>query len=304
MKTDCEKLISLLQEQTEIVLEEADKNHLVDCESCRRLLANHERSFNKLKQDLTIPLPRQAAILVNVQKMIADQKISKNQHLNFSLPLWLSEWRTQVVWTVLLLIAMTGIWYSHSFLPGETIQISGSATILKNFKKIALKKTVIQLKPGERVTLINGKIDLLWQNSASVSIDGMLDFVAHEKSIIANNGQATLTFLPTASGYIISTRLMLVKILGTTVILELDDNQESVSVVKGKVEWSLVDGKEKREVAAGVKMIVTRHPDGLKVVEDICEKKTPQSSSNGLLDVNGGIGVKKIGNNWKPLEKN
>lgn len=304
MKTDCEKLISLLQEQTEIVLEEADKNHLAECESCRQLLANHDRSFTRLKKDLSISTPRKEFILANLQKMIADQTSSKNRHLNFSLSLCLNGWRTQIAFAIVLFIAMTGIWYSHQSSSGEEMQISGSATILKNFKKIALENTSIQLKPGERVTLLNGQIDLRWQNSAKISIDGMLDFVAHEKSIIANNGQATLTFLPTASGYIISTRLMLVKILGTTVILELDDNQESVSVVKGKVEWSLVDGKEKREVAAGVKMIVTRHPDGLKVVEDICEKKTPQSSSNGLLDVNGGIGVKKIGNNWKPLEKN
>lgn len=304
MKTDCEKFISLLQEQTEIVLEDADKNHLAECESCRRLLANHERSFTRLKQDLSISTPRQEFILANLQKMIADQKSSKDRHLNFSLSLWLNGWRTQIAFTIALFIAVIGIWYSHQSSSGDEMQISGSATILKNFKKIALEKTSIHLRPGERVTLLNGQIDLRWQNSAKISVDGMLDFVVHEKSIVANNGQATLTFLPTASGYIVSTRLMLVKILGTTVILELDDNQESVSVVKGKIEWSLVDGKEKREVAAGVKMIVTRRPDGLKVTEDIYEKTTPNNSSNKLLDANDGIGAKKIGDNWTPLEKN
>lgn len=300
MKADCENFILLLQEHSEIVLDDAHKEHLASCKKCQRLLDSHDRSFGRLKQGLMLSASTKEAILGKVQKMIAAEKNSRGSSSDFSLAFWLRSWRLHISFAALLFLLMVGLWYSGKSQPENTMQISGSATILKNFKKIALDNTLIQLETGEKVTVLNGRVDLCWQNSERVSIDGMLDFVAQEKNIVAKSGQATLTFLPSAAGYIVTTRLMLVKILGTTVVLELSDNQDAISVIKGKVEWSLLDGTEKREVSAGVKMIVTRHPDGLKVTEDICQKELPESSSNQLLE----IGAKKTGNKWTPLEKN
>ncbi|OGK06714.1 MAG: hypothetical protein A2W80_04440 [Candidatus Riflebacteria bacterium GWC2_50_8] len=300
MKADCENFILLLQEHSETVLDDAHKEHLASCANCRRLLEIHDRSFARLKQGFTLSASAREAILGKVQKMIAEEKSSKSRSSDFSLAFWLRSWRLQISFAAVLFMLMAGLWYSGKSQPDNTMQISGSATILKNFKKIALENTLIQLETGEKVTILNGRVDLCWQNSEKVSIDGMLDFAVQENNIDAKSGQATLTFLPAAAGYIITTRLMLVKILGTTVVLELSDNQDAISVIKGKVEWSLLDGTEKREVSAGTKMIVTRHPEGLKVTEDICQKEIPESSSNQLLEV----GAKKTGNKWTPLEKN
>jgi hypothetical protein len=299
MKAECENFILLLQEQSEIVLDAAHKKHLADCEECRRLLEGHDRNFARLKQSLLLSEPERERIFARLQKTIADEESSKSSDSEFSLAFLLNNWRLQIAFTAILLVVVTGFWYSGKFQPDNTMQLSGSAVILRHFKKITLENALLQLEPGEKVTLLNGRVDLHWQNSARVSIAGMLDFTAQEKSIVAKNGQATLTFLPSAAGYVITTRLMQVKILGTTVLLELSDNQDAISVINGKVEWSLLDGTEKREVSAGTKMIVVRESDGFKVTEDVCPKEVTAGSSNQLLE----MGAKKTGNKWTPLEK-
>ncbi|EKD83005.1 MAG: hypothetical protein ACD_39C00945G0002 [uncultured bacterium] len=303
MKAECENFILLLQEHSEIVLDEAHKEHLTGCQNCRRLLESHDRNFGRLKSDLLLSEPAKAAIFIKIQKMITEDKISENGTVKFSLPLFLHNWRLQIAFTALLVLFVAGLGFWVNFRSDDAVQISGTATIFKNFKKITLENATVSLNPGEQINLVNGQIDISWHNSERVAISGMLDFNVQERSIVARSGQASLTFLPAAAGYLIKTRLMLVKVLGTTVMLELTEKQDSISVIKGKVEWSLLDGTKKCEVGAGTRMTVKEDLSGLKVIEDVCSEEIPENSSQSP-DLSGSQGARKIGNKWVPLEKN
>ena len=304
MKADCENFILQLQEHTEIVPDEACKEHLASCENCRRLLENHDRSFGRLKNDLMLSVPVKEAILTKVQKRIAEEKSLKSSSSDFSLSAWLHSWRLQVAFIALLAVIVAGFWHFDHFGPDDTMQLSGSAVILKNFKKVVLENTRISLNPGEKITLLNGQMDLCWPNSERVSIEGMLDFAVQERNIAAKSGQATLSFLPATSGYMITTRLMQVKILGTTVMLELNDSSDSISVIEGKVEWSLHDGTRKGTAGAGTRIVVKADLNGQKVSEEVCPTDMPRYNPNQLLEMNGGLGARKTGNAWTPLEEN
>lgn len=290
MQINCDNFISLLQENAEAEIPESFKKHLENCDRCKTLLKKHNCSFEDLKKRLTIKEETKNNILSRLQKQILREKaLSQNEK---SRGFWarLSLLRLQTAISFLAVIVVVGLFFIKNYQTADQIKISGSATILKNFEKIVLENNVIPVSYGEKISLLTGKLDLLWKNNEKVIVEGRLDFLTGDRKLTIKSGHGILEFTPSATGYVIATRKALFTIIGTTVIIDSSENSDSIGVVKGKIAWTLIDKTRQGEATAGTKVIFKND----QVIEENFSID-PVKFNGGVLIKNGGI--------WTPLNK-
>ncbi|MBU1108868.1 MAG: hypothetical protein KKB51_19480 [Candidatus Riflebacteria bacterium] len=297
MKNSCENFILLLQDYPETAIDKESQEHLAVCENCRKLLENHNQSFDLLKSQLTLSPQKKQQIFARIHQTIAAEKTQESNTPFSTFLAWLFAHRLQLVLPVVILAF--GIMFFSQNNPDSKIQISGSAVILRNMEKIELDQKSLQLALGEKISLLKGRLNLFWNEIETVAIDGRLDFSAADMSIKAQSGEAVMNFTPSAKGYLIETRRSLLKIVGTTIKLELTDNSDVIFVEKGKIEWALHDNSRKGEAAAGIRILIRADNRGSLTVEE--SPFAQMNSADGAIasqSPDPGVKLIKSGKDW------
>lgn len=297
MKNKCESFILMLQEYPETPLDKETQEHLTVCESCQELLERHNQKFASLKSQLALPSQKEQQIFARLQQTISAQKKQQGDSPFSYLLNWLCLYRLQLVLPLALLV-LTVLFFSQKN-PGNKMQISGSAVVMRGMLRSELDQRIVSLLDGEKISLLEGHINLFWNKIETVKITGKLDFSAEDRKIEAKSGEAVLSFTKSAAGYTIKTPRSLLTIVGTTIKLELLENSDVIHVEQGKIEWSLGDKTRKGKAAAGSKILI-RGSQGSFVVEE--GFSDPDFSADGTQKLNHGVKTIKSGDNWVPMD--
>ncbi|MFZ5953121.1 MAG: hypothetical protein ACOYXC_20630 [Candidatus Rifleibacteriota bacterium] len=295
MKDKCEQFILWLQDHDPgTAVDEQHQFHLRDCESCRELFIRQEKLFEELKSSVTLSDQKRSAVEKALLQRLFDGNPAPCGF--FDRLFQFLTLRRLLVPGVVVLMAIAWFFSTGGFSHGEMV-IGDSSTILIDGRKIHANETKVCLNEKQKISLINGLIKLKWNGQEMISVAGRLDFVSGVGSLKVSEGKAKITFLPSSRGYFVETGFFKIEVVGTEIELEVTDSYAVMSVLHGKVRWSVETQGKQGEAQAGNRITVRNSSSGLHIIEDSMVTG-PQSKSSDHNEADG-IVMEKAGETWK-----
>ncbi len=255
---NCEKFIEWLNEGNSTryrnELPQQFIEHVTNCSKCRQSLSVQNSEVEKLKKQVTLRSEDKMRIFGKLKKQIADSQTAKP----FSLSALLSDffpaenrkWAFSGFTFILLLSSLAIISLLGS--SNETVAyVVGDGTLIRNSVSIQLSKQQIPVFSGDRLQFDGGSSTIAWDNKDQLQIEGTAGFVVGDNMLTMHDGEARVAFKPSAKGYIVAMNHSLFVIVGTVLQLQTSQDEDSIHVVEGKIEWQQKNSEEKGFLAAG-----------------------------------------------------
>jgi hypothetical protein len=241
---NCEKLTSWLNEgnqpdtsplPNELLL------HLNRCPDCQKKLKLQTVAIKRLVESSCLKVSKQREIFQTLEKRIAAATPPQIGILSRFLSLLASYPFSLAGALAVFLIMFTTLLIN---LPEKnTVQISGSGTISVGSKAIVLSRQIVSIPESATISITEGKIKIHRDKSEQLEITGKVKLVLSPDKIEMTEGQGVFSFKPSAKGYNIALRHVVLTVLGTQLDLRIAKDHDRVEVLRGKISWRQQNGK-------------------------------------------------------------
>jgi hypothetical protein len=178
--------------------------------------------------------------------------------------------------------------------------MSGDGVVLQDSRRITLTPNKVEVELDKKLSLVYGQLGLYWNNIETIFINGSLNFSAANMFIKIQSGEANMRFTPSATGYIIATERINLKITGTVIDVKITEDSDCISIIQGQVEWALHDKTRTGKAAAGVKIVIQEAGSGsLSVREERFSGETSPESNSYLKPIDSSIKIINSGKGWE-----
>jgi hypothetical protein len=176
--------------------------------------------------------------------------------------------------------------------------INGSGKISKGNRTFDLSEGSVKISPREIVRLLDGDLRVFYGKQYLMNISGVIDLFFDDNLVAVKNGKAIFKFKPVGEQIKLESRCFQVEISGTKIRYEGNELIESLSVIEGKINWSLKDRQNYSVMNPGQGVRARQKNDGsFTIVEQFSF-----FPGNEIFEASGSMNFKNTGKGWKPDE--
>ncbi|MGM0599264.1 MAG: hypothetical protein ACQETH_05520 [Candidatus Rifleibacteriota bacterium] len=246
----CEKFLNWLSQKDSFCsmdeLPEAISLHLNSCRRCQKALEAHNSVFKMLPDAVRLSKETKQRIFAKLKTQIG-QKTDDTKPFFATLISFMPQLGIAFVFIIALLIAFSAI------KPDEnrgTNFISGQCSVYREGKRIHFLPDNLPLFSGDRIKT-SGLTTVAWGAKDQINITGSAQFIVGHNQLTMSSGKARMEFTSSAEGYEIVLRESIIKIVGTIIIIEITQNNESITVERGKIQWRGLETNKRGYLSSG-----------------------------------------------------